>query len=175
MADSQNLAHFWVIWSSGTAPISRYPDVRFINPEGELVTVRLYEEFKRNRMFLSGGEFVYPIDLPADKYTVMATTEPTYSRRVRVSKWYGVESAVIRFDRAPGRPGQLAVSLTEVGGPGHNTAEGTVETVGFAVTGPHPRERPPSVWNACPDLERAQQHRAVRQMVTMGQVPEGSA
>jgi hypothetical protein len=173
-------SRFWVIWSSSTAPISRYPDVRFVGEDGGMVTVRLYEEFKRNRMFLSGGEFVYPVVLPFGKYTVMASTEPTHSRRVRVSKWYDVCSAVVRFDRAAGRPGQLAVSLVEVGGSGcqrpeANNPEGEIHTVGFAVAGPSAVEREPRVWAECPDTERAQQHRAVREMVTKGQVAEGSA
>ncbi len=175
-----NKSRFFVVWSSGTAPISRYPDVRFVSKDGGLVTVRIYEEFKRNRFFLSGGEYVYPIDLPFGEYTVLASTEPTHSRRVRVYHWYNVCSGLVRFDRAAGRPGQLAVSLTELATAGcptprHQNPEGKIETVGFAVAGPTPPPRNAAVEAACPDLERAQQHRAVRQMVTQGQVPEGSA
>jgi hypothetical protein len=174
-------SHFWIVWSSATAPISRYPNVQFIDTDGRSVTVRLYEEFRRNHMFLSGGEFVYPIDLPAGRYTVLAGTEPTHDRRVRISKWYDVCSAVVRFDRAAGRPGQLAVSLVEVASKDcprptdSNPVEGRVETVGMAVAGPRAAEYPQSTDIACPDVERAQQHRSVRQMVTKGQVPEGSA
>ncbi len=172
-------SHFFVIWSSSTAPISRYPDVRFVGKDGAMVTVRLYEEFKRNRFFLSGGEFVYPIDLPHGEYTVLASTEPTHSRRIRVSHWYNVCSGIVRFDRAPGRPGQLAVSLVELATEGctprPQNPEGAIQSVGFAVVNNQTLSVGALTEAACPDLQRAQQHRSVRQMVQMGQVPEGSA
>jgi hypothetical protein len=171
-------SRFWIIWASPQAPVSRYPAVRFIH-NGAMHTVRVYEAFRRNEFFMDGDAFVYPIVLPKAAYSVQVSTEPTYSRRVLIYSWEGVESATIRFDLSAGRSGQLAVGLVPIGGPagaaGVGGAVGTVEAVSFADVVPRTVERPLSAVRAQPDLERAQNNRGLRQLLRNGMVPYGSA
>ena len=170
------MSRFLIIWAGPTTPVTRYPGVRFIDAAGDMRTVQIYDAFKQNLLYMSGAEYVYPIDQPLGTYTVLVTTAPTYSRRVRVFRYLDVCSGVIRFDQALGLGGgALDISLTRTGsaacGPVVDPEPELLDMPMGAVVIPPP---PTSLTGACPDLERAQQHRPVRQMVKMGQVPAGA-
>jgi len=162
---------FYIVWGMSNSPVTRYPSVRFVAPDGRMQTVRIYDAFDQNHMYLNGGEYVYPVRLPAARYTVMAATEPTYSRRVRVYQYDDVASGVLRFDPAPGTAAQLAVSMSRTDGGPPLAIGGAVQSVPFTSIVPHPSERGPTSTAECPDLERAQKQRPVRQMVRNGQAP----
>jgi hypothetical protein len=181
------MSRFWIIWGQSTTPITRYPSVRFVAEDGRMSTIRIYDAFDRNQFYMSGGEYVYPVELPLGTYTVLVATDPTHARRVRVYRFSNVCAGVIRFDPAPGRPGQLAVGMVPVAtdkcGPLEHIPQGgaviepagVVESVPFTDIIPEQEERGPGMTVECPDLERAQQWRSVRQMVLNGQAPIESA
>jgi hypothetical protein len=180
------MSRFWIVWGQSTAPITRYPSVRFVASDNRMSTVRIYDAFDRNHFFVSGGEYVYPVELPTGQYTVLVATEPTYDRRVRVHRFDDVCAGVIRFDPAAGRPGQLAVGMVPVAtdscGPldlprGGAVVEpaGRIESVPFTEIVPEQEERGPAITAECPDIERAQKWRSVRQMIKNGQAPIESA
>lgn len=171
------MSRFWIVWTASQAPVTRYPGVRFIPREGPITTVRIYDAFKRNEFYTTGEGFVFPMVLPQGEYTVLVSTNPTYSGRVRVTRRESLTSAVVQIDPAPGLAGQLAVTITEVGAAavGAAASEQTVSSVPFSNVAPAPEELTATEVAGCPDLTRSRQHRGLRQMLKNGQVPEFSA